>query len=192
MLGTQQFDYFEVTNGQFRSKSEGILGEAEYVGCTGALNIETETRTISKRCEGKVTKEVTVVERLTGTFTGHMTVGMLRKVFGLTNEGLKTGVYGYSANSLGGQGSLTWDVYDIGRENKKMIALPNMSWVGGFKLDFENGQDEIAEVELEFSALVDENGFFYYEVFTDDEVEEGVITGWNKTFEPKLVKATEL
>lgn len=193
MLGTEQFDNFEITNGQFRSKSEGVFQEAQGIGCTGKLEISAETRTITKKCEGKTAKEVVVIDKLVGTFSGHMTIDMLRKVFGLTTNGLKKGVYGYGNRSYSGQGSLTWDVYDIARENRKLIALPNMSWTGGFKLNVENGQDEIAEVELSFSALIDENGNFYYEAFDDDEeTDRTVIQGWNKNFEPSLVAASEI
>lgn len=189
MLGTEQFDHFEITNGHFRPKGDGLLLESMPIGCTGSVEIETETRTVSKKCEGKVAKEVTVIEKLTGTFTGHLTIDMAKEVFGLTGEGLKSGIVGYGRTSFGGSGSATWDVYDIGREHRKLIAIPNMSWTGGLKRVFTNGEDEIAEVEIEFSGLIDENGYFYYEMIVDETSDKETVDAWNKQFTTELVQA---
>lgn len=185
---TQQFDNYEVTNGQFLEKGQNAVK----LGCTGALNIEAETKTITKKCEGKVAREVTSVTKLNGTFTGHMPVGVLRSVFGLSNKDLEAGIYGYGSKSVGAKGALTFDGYDIGREHHKFIAFPNMNWTGGLKFAITNGQEEIAEVEVTFSALVDENGYFYYEAFEDDITKEEVKTKWNKEFTSTLVKKATL
>ena len=87
---------------------------------------------------------------------------------------------------------MTFDGYDIGREHHKFIAFPNMNWTGGLKFAITNGQEEIAEVEVTFSALVDENGYFYYEAFEDDITKEDVKTKWNKEFSSTLVKKATL
>ncbi|MGX7108350.1 hypothetical protein [Facklamia miroungae] len=189
MLGTEQFDHFEITNGMFRKASEGLLLAAMPIGCTGSVSIEPETRPIIKRCEGKVVKEVTIIEKLTGTFTGHLTLAMAEVVFGLSGDGLKEGVKGYGRNSYGGSGSATWDVYDIARENRKLIALPNMSWTGGLKRVFTNGEDEIAEVEIDFSALMDKNGYCYYEMIVESTSDQAIVNAWNAQFSEDLVKA---
>lgn len=181
---TKQFDNYEVTNGQFIEKGK----TAVVLGCTGQLSIEAETKTITKKCEGKTARESTQVIKLNGTFTGHMPVGVLRSVYGLTNKDLEDGVHGYGSKSIGASGILTFDNYDIGRENHKYLAFPNMNWTGGLKYSITNGQEEIAEIEVAFSALVDENGFFYYEAFEDDVTKEEVKTKWNKEFTSELVK----
>lgn len=188
----EQMDLFEVTNGHFRELKQGQLQAAEKLGCTGKISAEAVTKTIVKRCEGKVAKEVTVVEKLNGVFTGHMPVGILRKVFGLTDSDLKTGVYGYGKKSVGASGAMTFDVYDIGREHKKLISFPNISFVDGLKFEITNGQEEIAEVEINFSAMFDSNGYCYYEAFEADIQDETIKTGWNKTFTPELVKNPSL
>lgn len=183
----EQFDLFEITNGQFRLKSKGVLQEAAKLGCTGEISVEAETSTITKKCEGKVAREVTTIQKLNGTFKGHMPVGVLRNVFGLTNDALKTGVHGYGKASVGASGLITFDVYDLGRENKKLIAFPNITFTDGLKFTITNGQEEIAEVEINFSAFFDDNGYCYYEAFEGDLDDDGVKTGWNKTFTPELV-----
>lgn len=186
----QQFDAYEITNGMFRERKKGGLLEAKKLGCTGKLEVETETRTIQKKCEGRVSKEVTRVEKLTGTFTGHVSVGVLRSVFGLTNDDLKQGVYAYKTTSVGGGGALTFDVFDMTRENKKLIAFPNVSFVSGLKFSLENGGDEVAEIELEFSAAADENNSFYYEAY-EEELDTSLKTKWNKQFTSEgVLKAT--
>ncbi|HEM3632357.1 TPA: phage tail protein [Streptococcus suis] len=188
----QDFEQFEITNGKFRPLTNGQLGNAERLGCTGSISVESESKTITKKCEGNVTKEVTVVQKLNGTLSMHMPVAILRKVFGLTNDKLKAGVYGLTSKPKVSSGALTWDVYDLGRENHKMIAFPNISWTSPFKVSITNGEEEIAEVETTFSAFVDENGFFYYEAIEGDNVAEDVVNGWNSTFAPSLVKKSSL
>ncbi|HEM3080584.1 hypothetical protein [Streptococcus suis] len=188
----QDFEQFEITNGQFRPLVSGQLGAAERLGCTGSISVESESKVITKKCEGNVTKEVPVVLKLNGTLSMHMPVAILRKVFGLTNEKLKTGVYGLTSKPKASSGALTWDVFDLGRENRKLIAFPNISWTSPFKINVTNGEEEIAEVETTFSAFADENGFFYYEAIEGDGVATDVVSGWNKTFTPTLVKKAEL
>lgn len=188
----QDFEQFEITNGKFRPLVNGVLGNAERLGCTGSISVESESKTITKKCEGNVTKEVPVIQKLNGTLSMHMPVAILRKVFGLTNEKLKTGVYGLTSKPKASSGSLTWDVFDLGRENRKLIAFPNISWTSPFKINVTNGEEEIAEVETTFSAFPDKNGFFYYEAIEGDGVDSQVVSGWNSTFAPTLVEKAAL
>ena len=178
---TEHFDAYLVTNGQYRKKTADVLAVATALGCTGAINGEPETRTLVKRCEGVVTEERLLIDKMNMTFRGHMPVGGLRDVLGLTDKGLVTGVYGYGKSSIAGKGNLTFEVKDMYEENTKLIAFPNISWTGGMTVNLENGLDEVAEVEVTFSALADENGFFYYETF------EKTVTGWTKEFTSELV-----
>ena len=172
---TEQFDNYEITNGMFRQMKAGQLQAAEKLGCTGTITVEAET----------------IVEKLNCTFKGHMPVGILRKVYGLTDADLKKGVIGYSRNSVGASGALTFDVYDLGRENHKLVAFPNITFTDGLKFTIENGKEEIAEIEVAFSALFDSNGYCYYEALAKEgqtDLEETIKTGWNSTFTPELVK----
>lgn len=178
---TQQFDAYEITNGKFRKKTNGTLDESVALGCTGTLSVEPDTRPVRKQCEGRTAKEVTIFNKLDCTFNGHMPVGVLRDVYGLTDKDLATGVYGYGTKSINASGNLTFDVYDLTRENKKKIAFPNISWTSGLSFTLKNGLDEVATVEVNFSAMVDEAGYAYYETFED------TITGWNDNFSTELV-----
>ena len=99
------------------------------------------------------------------------------------------GVIGYSRSSVGASGALTFDVYDLGRENHKLVAFPNITFTDGLKFTIENGKEEIAEIEVAFSALFDANGYCYYEALAGQaDLEEAIKTGWNSRFAPELVK----
>lgn len=186
---TEQFDNYEITNGMFRQMKAGQLQTAEKLGCTGTITVEAETKKVTKKCEGKTAKEKTIVEKLNCTFKGHMPVGVLRKVYGLTDADLKTGVIGYSRSSVGASGALTFDEYDLGRENHKLVAFPNITFTDGLKFTIENGKEEIAEIEVAFSALFDANGYCYYEALAGQaDLEEAIKNGWNSSFAPELVK----
>ena len=49
-----------------------------------------------------------------------------------------------------------------------MVAFSNCTSTTGFKFKVENGADELAETELEFTALKDSNDDFYYEALVDE------------------------
>lgn len=187
----EQFDNFRITNGKWRKREKGVLKNAIKLGCTGALSAEAETTTITKKCEGKVAREVTRVTKISGTFTGHVAVGVLRDMMGLTNVNLKEGVYGLSELSSGANGAIMFEVYDLD-DNKKNIAFPNINWSMVNIIGITNGEEEIAEIEAPFSALIDDNKYFYYEGFEDDITDESVRTGWNASFTPELVSKPSL
>lgn len=189
---TTQFDQMRITNGKWRKKTSSTLEAATKLGCTGAISVEAETKTISKKCEGKVAKEKTIITKLNGTFTGHIPVGVLRDMAGLTNAKLKTGVYGLNQTSSGASGVITFEVFDMEEAEKKNIAFPSITWGAINILNITNGEEEIAEIEAPFSAFFDENGYCYYEGFDSDIEDSSVKTGWNNTFTPELVKLPSL
>ena len=96
----QVFDECKITETHVKSydRSTGELstGKATKLGCTGKLEISSEYKTIVKNCEGVEQKSVKKITKLTGTISVHMPLAIARTVFGLSNEGLKTGVYGIS------------------------------------------------------------------------------------------------
>lgn len=156
------------------------------MGVPGQLTASQKQEHWLNDVRGVVTEERLIIDKMNMTFRGHMPVGVLRDVFGLTDKGLVTGVYGYGKSSISGKGNLTFEVKDMYEENTKLIAFPNISWTGGMTINLENGLDEVAEVEVTFSALADENGFFYYETF------EKTVTGWTKEFTSELVASPEI
>ena len=186
------FDILRITDGYYRPYEGDTLGEAKKLGCVGSLGMEPDVRTFTKTCEGVVTDEITLINFYTVTFTGHVTIGALRDIFGLSNEGLKTGVRAIGRKTNGKRGVFTFVAEDMYGTEKKLIAYPNMSVANGYAFTHENGADEIAEIEIEFKALLDKADNFYYEAFESEITDEELRTGWSKTFDTDLVLETPI
>ncbi|MCQ6531301.1 phage tail protein, partial [Bacillus mycoides] len=69
----------------------------------------------------------------------------------------------YGTKTKGKPFVFTADVVDEFEDLLKNDAFSNCSSTTGFKYKVENGADEDAETEFEFTAMKDENGEFYYE-----------------------------
>lgn len=181
------FNEYTVTNAHEKWKG---AQESEKLGCTGSLETETEMRTVKKMCEGEEVLSEDIPVKMKGKLTLHMPVEIARKVYGLKTDGLKKGVYAYGTGSRQGAGAMTFDVIDLYEEMKKLLAFPNMNFSGGYKWSLENGKDEIAEIEVEFNALKDDNKKFYYEAIESEVTDQTVIEQWHTNFTPELVTAT--
>lgn len=158
-------------------------------GCIGTLEGSSDIATVEKKCEGAVVKTVKKVNKVDVTLTGHPYVAVLRNVAGMTNEGLKEGIYGYGSNIKAKKIVFTAKVEDM-EGNIKYIAFPNMDDVSGLTISINNDVTEIEMKNFEFSALKDENGMFYYEALEDEITDEQVKTKWLTAFTPELVKET--
>lgn len=182
-----EFEMYKILNVKMRFMEDGVLGEATAFGCTGVLGLEPETKTISKKCAGETKKEVTKTVKINGNISAHVLTAVLMEAFGLTNDGLKEGVFGFNGSKTA-QGVLTLEVVDMFEEKKLYIAIPNVSFSSGLKVNIESGQEEIAMTELAFSALKDENEYFYYQAFADDVTDTALLESWSSAFDPSLVK----
>lgn len=175
-------------NLQFHGNEE----DTQLIGCIGSLSGETTLRELVKRCAGVEVRKRSKPESMQLTFSGHVRVDVLRKIFGLSNEGLKEGVYSYSSDAKGEEFTLTGDVIDEFEERTKLIAFPQCNSATGLQFTIENGADEVAEVELSFSVYPDSNNKFYYEAITEelDEVDAAaIIEGWHTDFNYELVES---
>ncbi len=186
----KSYDVQRITNGFIRVYDETAktYGIAKATGCLGSLSTESETGTVVKRCEGEVVEERVITTALLVTFTGHMPIGVLRDVYGFSNDGLKPGVYAIGNKSKPKKGIYTWQAEDLYDEQKKFMAFPNMRVTSGYAFSHENGGEEIAEVTISFKAMKDELGNFYYEAYENELTDESVKTGWAQTFDQSLVE----
>ncbi|MDA9429143.1 structural component [Enterococcus mundtii 1A] len=157
-------------------------------GCTATLSAETEMRTIAAKCGAETIQEISKPIKMTATITGHAPVSVLRRIFGLSNEGLTEGVYAYGLDSKGEGGTLTADIVDDFNDLVKIMAFPTMISVTGFKFTVDKGSDEVAPVELEFTCKPDEFRKFYYEAFADELEDDELADKWRKNFSYELVK----
>lgn len=189
----QVFDECKITETHVKSydRSTGQLvsGKATKLGCTGKLEISSEYKTIVKNCEGVEQKSVKKITKLTGTISVHMPLAIARTVFGLSNEGLKDGVYGISDTTNTPDMCLTTKAIDLFTDEEKYICLPKIAFKTGFAKSIDNTSEEVAEVELEFNAYKDENNEFYYEACASEVDETSIGDKWLEEFTPSMVKA---
>lgn len=166
--------------------------KAEPVGCVGSLEEKMNTKKITKKCEGVVAKNV---RRGDGTgelkVTLHIRYPLFTKVFGMSDEKLKTGVFSYGENSVHPKASYTCLVRDEDG-NEKLKAYPNVTFDEFFTRKIENGAEEVAEVEATLAVEPDEYGNGLYEAPASEVENEDVINQWIENFSPELVRLTEI
>lgn len=177
-----QFSLYRITNMHVLFAGEET---SKPFGCTGELELEATTKKVTKMCEGVEKEARSKIESMTAKFVGHVEKDVLRKIYGIDTTGLKPGVYAYGTDSFGKVCTLTADAYDLMETDKLLIALPKCSVTSGLKMSIKNGEDTVAEIEVEFSVGADENGKFYYEAFESEA--EAVKTAWHTKFDPKTM-----
>lgn len=189
----EEFNECKVTAAHVKTydRKTGALSteKAKAMGCTGKIETSSEYKVIVKNCEGVEVKSVKKLVKLTGNISLHMPLSIARTVYGLSNEGLKTGVYALSSDSITPDMLFTAKVIDLFSDEEKYICFPKMSITSGFAKSIDNTSEEVVEVELEFTAYKDENNKFYYEALKSEVDEESVGTKWMEEFTPTLVKA---
>lgn len=180
----QGYSEFEVKNTSIRFKDDEA---AVKVGCVGSLDESMNSKTITKKCEGVVTKSVTK-----GDGTGelslslHMRYDLYLKTYGMISDGLKDGVYAYGRNSIHNSFCLTCEVLDEDGV-KKLKAYPNCVVTSGIARKIENGAEEVAELELTVAVMPDENGNGLYEAVVTEDLDESIVNSWLTSFNASMV-----
>lgn len=180
------FDVTRVTNVGIKFQGDAL---AQIFGELGEIKGETTLATIVKKAEGVTVKSKSTPQSMSLTLSMHVKVDPYRKLFGLSNAGLKPGVYSYGSDSISLPFLLTADALDEFQQLTKKIAFPNCTSDTGLLLDVKNGDDTVAELELKFTAMVDNYNKCYYEARVD-ELEDATIANQWADFAPDLVMAT--
>lgn len=191
MAVVEQFDTWDINNASIQFISGGTQAPGTKFGCIGTMTSEPETVVLSKRCGRTTIREKTVTTKLNVTVSAHVEVQVLRDYFGLTNEDLKAGVYSYGSDSLGKDFVFTADVIDSFEDNTKLIAFPNASNSGGFTINIDTSQEELAMLEISFSAVADVANQFYYEAIVAELDDPTIAETWHTNFTRDLVAAVE-
>ena len=166
-------------------------GEEEYgvIRCIGSLEEEMNTRTISKKCRGITVKEITKGDG-TGTvkISAHIPWDIYTKGYGMNLDTLIKGVKAYGRNSVHPSFSATGHVTDEdGVEKYK--AYPKCVIKTGKAAKITNGEEEVAEVELEIGVTPDEYGNGVYEALASELEDASVKAAWMNAFTPELVQS---
>ena len=135
-----------------------VAGDEAYTrdDCIGSLNVERETKTVTKSCRGVVKKRKT---KPTGNGTIelklHMKLALYRRINAMTNEGLQPGVYAFDNTQSMLELALTARVKDED-DNIMFLGYPRCKVEEINKLEIENGAEEVAEVEMKLSYMPDD------------------------------------
>lgn len=167
-----------------------VAGEENYstMSCVGSSEEELEVKVITKKCRGVKAKE-----KVKGTGSGTLTESLhvprdvYNKMYDMTRENLKKGVYAYGQNSSHPEFSITQRVLDEDDE-EKFKAYPRCILESGPKRSVENGQEEVPELELTITLLPDDNGECMYEALKS-ELEEEIAKKWLEHFDTSLVQS---
>ena len=159
------------------------------MSCVGSSEEELEVKVITKKCRGVKAKE-----KVKGTGSGTLTESLhvprdiYNKMYDMTRENLKKGVYAYGQNSSHPEFSITQRVLDEDDE-EKYKAYPRCILESGPKRAVENGQEEVPELELTITLLPDDNGECMYEALKS-ELDEEIAGKWLEHFDTSLVQST--
>lgn len=186
-----EFDSWSIVNSSIQFIKSGVKAPGMKFGSVGTISFEPETSTLQKR-EGRViTKEKIVTTKLNVSVSAHIPVEVARDFFGLSNEGLKPGIYSYGEGSLGKDFVWTADVVDDFEEITKLIAFPKASNSAGLTLSIDSTQEELALLELSFSAVADSAGQFYYEALVPELDDPTIAETWHTDFDRTLIAAPD-
>lgn len=178
------FENYKIKEGSIQFPNKSAIS----FGCIGTLDGTANINETVKKCEGATIKKAKTVVDMTVSMTGHARIPASRDIMGLTNQGLKTGVYGYGSNSFSDPFVFAAKVLDM-EGNIKYIAFPILEDVKGLSVKVNNDTTEIEMNDFEFTALKDSNEMFYYEAYEDELEDNTVKEQWLTNFTPALVKA---
>ena len=165
-------------------------GDTEYstMDCVGSSEETLNTKIITKKCRGTVAKTRT---KATGDGTLkmnlHVPYDIFIKAWGLSNDGLKDGVYKYGKDSRHKEFCLVQHVMDEDG-NEKLKAYPRCIIQTGITRKVENGAEEVAESELEIAIMPDSDGVGMYEALADN-LDSATKNAWLTSFSSALVKS---
>lgn len=161
--------------------------KAVLVPCIGSVEETMTVKTVTKKCRGVVRKQRT---RGTGAgtlkITGHWPYDLYTQIYDMNREGLAKGVHAYGELSLHPTMCVTADVFDED-DVEKYKAWPNCTVTSDLTRKTTNGDEEVAEVDIELSVMPDEEGEGLYEALAD-ELDAARAAKWMEEFAPALVK----
>ena len=182
----EEFDDYKIVEGSIQFADKSAIG----FGCIGTLDATSNVEEIVKKCEGVIVKKVKRITDMTVALTGHAKIPAARDVMGLSNKGLKTGVYAYGTDTFSNPFIFAAKVLDMDGK-VKYIAFTNLENVKGLSVKVNNDTTEIEMKDFEFSALADKNKKFYYEAYEDELEDTEVKEKWLTNFTPDLVVLAE-
>ena len=190
----KEFDATDIVEASIQFHNpDGTKEPGTPFGCVGTLDGEPEVVTITKVCGRRTLKSKSKTQHMNMTIAAHISEQVARDYFGMETEGLKAGVWAAGSMTTGRDFTLTITAIDEFGDQRKLMAFPNASNTAGFRIrPLDTSAEEIAMLELEFSAYSDENGYFYYEAIEAELEDPTVADSWHTDFSADLVNAVPL
>lgn len=180
---TSVFSEFEVKQLGFKFGDDTA---ATLVPCIGSVEEEMTVKKITKKCRGIIKKR-----RYKGTGEGtvkisaHIPYNIFVEMWGMELASTKTDIFVYGQNSKHGEFLLTTDVFDED-DNELVRAYPACIASAGPARKTTNGEEEVAEVELEIEVCPDAYGNGVYECSAAAATENfGSVEEFMKNFSPE-------
>lgn len=172
-----------------------VSGDESYTrdDCIGSLEVERETKTVTKSCRGVVKKRKT---KPTGngtlTISMHIKLELYRKINGMVNGGLQPGIYAFDNTSAMPEFTVTARVKDED-DNIMYKGFPRCKIEEINTLSIENGAEEVAEVEIKASYMPDDYNKGEYEAL-EVELTGNVLNAdnWMTEFSSELAQLVTL
>ena len=169
-----------------------VAGDDDYTrdDCIGSIEVERETKTVTKSCRGVVKKRKT---KPTGngtiTLKMHVKLALYRKLYAMTNEGLQPGVYAFDNTVAMPEASITARVKDED-DNIMFLGYPRVKVEEINTLSIENGAEEVAEVEMKLSYMPDDYNKGEYQALAVELTGSTVTSdNWMTSFSSSLMQA---
>ena len=175
MQDDKVFSTFEVKEFSIRDpKNEKA---ADRLGCVGSCDETLNTKTITKKCEGAITKQRTKGDGTASvTISLHIRAEHFYDLHGMNSDILIEGVHGFGENSV---------------LPERTIAYKGIDEDGRIKYKAYGGE-EVQEIEIKGTALSDDNGFCMYEALESELKDSDAKTKWLTNFTSALVKVKEI
>ena len=131
----EPYSYFECD--QFAMK---VAGDNAYTrdDCVGTLEVERETKTVTKKCRGVIKKRKTKpTGNGTVTVKLHIKLDLYRKLHAMTNEGMQPGIYAFNNTKSMPEASITARVLDED-DNIRFMSIDKIhteTWLGHKSVD---------------------------------------------------------
>ena len=190
MQDDKVFSTFEVKEFSIRDpKNEKA---ADRLGCVGSCDETLNTKTITKKCEGAITKQRTKGDGTASvTISLHIRAEHFYDLHGMNSDILIEGVHGFGENSVLPERTIAYKGIDEdGRIKYK--AYPRFTITEANNRKVENGGEEVQEIEIKGTALSDDNGFCMYEALESELKDSDAKTKWLTNFTSALVKVKEI
>lgn len=178
------FSPFEVTESVIK------IGSKKWdLSCVGKVETEMEVKKITKTCAGVVKKtKIRGTGHGTGTISLHIPYDLYCTLYGMSGKSaLVDKVAAYGSDSV----HPTFTYTGVGTDEdgvEVLIALPLAVVSDGQKWNFENGVEEVQEIELGVEILPDDNEQGMYCIPVDELPTSITKKKWLEEFAPTLVK----